>query len=122
MSIYHWHWLANGYSGNAPNDYVRFLNQMRTFPNDSSLEALRAKHVRWIVIHQALLEPAVFVESDGAIARRTRPAIDRYLRRSLGAGDRAGAFTDKSVRHAQKVSASFVHRWLLGRENRPKSA
>jgi hypothetical protein len=62
MSIYHWHWLANGYSGNAPNDYVRFLNQMRAFPNESSLEALRAKHVRWIVIHQALLEPGVFVD------------------------------------------------------------
>ena len=62
MSIYHWHQLANGYSGNAPNDYVRFLNDMRTFPDDGSLGALRAKHVRWIVIHQALLEPGAFVD------------------------------------------------------------
>ena len=62
MSIYHWHRLANGYSGNAPNDYVTFLNRMRGFPDESSLEELHAKHVRWIVIHQALFEPAAFVD------------------------------------------------------------
>jgi len=79
MSIYHWHSLANGYSGNAPNDYVRLLNQMRTFPNESSLEALRAKHVRWIVIHQALLEPGVFVDlMEQSLANRGLRSIGTY--------------------------------------------
>lgn len=62
MSIYHWHPMVNGYSGNAPRDYVGFLDRMRTFPDQNSLDALRAKHVRWVVIHQALYEPATFVE------------------------------------------------------------
>ncbi len=58
MSIYHWQQLAHGYSGNAPNDYIRFLNHMRSFPRDDSLNALRAKRVRWIVIHEALFDSA----------------------------------------------------------------
>ena len=58
MSIYHWQRLAHGYSGNAPNDYIRFLNHLRSFPGDNSLNALRAKRVRWIVIHEALFDSA----------------------------------------------------------------
>ena len=58
MSIYHWQPLAHGYSGNAPNDYIHFLNEMRTFPGASSIEALRMKRVRWIVIHEALFDGA----------------------------------------------------------------
>jgi hypothetical protein len=58
MSIYHWQSLANGYSGNAPGDYIRFLNHMRSFPGDDSLNALRARRVRWIIVHEALFDSA----------------------------------------------------------------
>jgi hypothetical protein len=60
MSIYHWQRLANGYSGNAPQAYLEFLNEMRAFPDDTSLRALKAKGVRWIVIHDGLFDRRAF--------------------------------------------------------------
>jgi hypothetical protein len=60
MSIYHWQRLANGYSGNAPRAYVEFLNEMRAFPDDTSLRALNARGVRWIVIHEGLFDHRAF--------------------------------------------------------------
>jgi hypothetical protein len=60
MSIYHWHRLANGYSGNAPQAYVELLNEMRAFPDDASLRALEARGVRWVVIHEGLFDHHAF--------------------------------------------------------------
>jgi hypothetical protein len=58
MSIYHWKPLVNGYSGHAPADYVRFLDTMRDFPSDRSLDAIRARDVRWLIVHEGLIARA----------------------------------------------------------------
>jgi hypothetical protein len=55
MSIYHWQPLTNGYSGNIPETYVDFLKRMRRFPDADSLASLRARGVRWIIIHETLI-------------------------------------------------------------------
>ena len=77
MSIYHWRPMANGYSGNAPIDYIRFLNRMRTFPDETSLEALRQKRVRWVILHEALFER-------GAFAALMERVVESEDLRSLG--------------------------------------
>jgi hypothetical protein len=59
MSIFHWKPLVNGYSGQAPGDYVRLLEAMRDFPSEQSLAAIRARGVRWLIVHEGLLDIAV---------------------------------------------------------------
>ncbi len=57
-SITHWHPLLNGYSGYHPQDYLRTLARLRTFPDDASIARLRERDVRYVVVHEALFEPA----------------------------------------------------------------
>ena len=78
MSIYHWQQLAHGLLGNAPNDYIRFLNHMRNY--DDSLNALRVS-VRWIVIKPFEHKPGC---TPGRSDQVGRPPPAQYLCRSLG--------------------------------------
>jgi len=50
-STFHWQSLVNGYSGFFPPSYVRLMDAMRTFPDDSSIGALRARGTRYLVVH-----------------------------------------------------------------------
>jgi len=50
-STFHWQNLVNGYSGFFPPSYVRLMDAMRGFPDDSSLAALRARGTRYLVVH-----------------------------------------------------------------------
>ena len=77
MSIYHWQQLVNGYSGYAPRGYLEFLNDMRTFPDENSLRGLAAKHVKWIVIHEGLLDPS-------ALASLMEQVVTSKALRSIG--------------------------------------
>ena len=69
-STYHWHWLVNGYSGYTPGDHFDTATQMRTFPDDESLARLRELGVRYVLVHQALYQPADFADLMGAVAER----------------------------------------------------
>jgi hypothetical protein len=99
MSIYHWQTLANGYSGNAPDSYVRFLHDMRSFPDDDSLRVLHAKQVRWIVIHESLFDRPGFASLMERVVKS--PAL-----RSLGTyADRWGQATVLELTDDKSVSA-----------------
>jgi hypothetical protein len=50
-STFHWQNLINGYSGFFPPPYIRLLDAMRTFPDDRSIEALRARGASYLVVH-----------------------------------------------------------------------
>ena len=50
-STFHWQKLVNGYSGFFPPSYLEAAAILRTFPDNRSLEALAARHTRYVVIH-----------------------------------------------------------------------
>jgi hypothetical protein len=50
-STFHWQSLVNGYSGFFPPSYVRLMDGMQTFPDDSSIAALRSRGTRYLVVH-----------------------------------------------------------------------
>ncbi len=51
MSTFHWKPLVNGYSGYYPTSYLRRLQALRSFPDDSSLNVLRGAGVNYVVVH-----------------------------------------------------------------------
>ena len=77
-STFHWQNLVNGYSGFFPPSYVRLMDAMRTFPDDASLGALRARGTRYLVVHgerlygdrYATLIPLLDKRSDLALVSR----------------------------------------------------
>ncbi len=69
-STYHWQRLVNGYSGYKPRNSVETMSQMQTFPDDESVARLTALNVRYILIHQALYQPAEYADMMERAARR----------------------------------------------------
>jgi hypothetical protein len=51
FSTMHWQPLLNGYSGHYPVSYMQMLESQRTFPDDASIAALRARGVKAIIVH-----------------------------------------------------------------------
>jgi hypothetical protein len=79
FSTFRWDKLVNGYSGFSPPSYMRLLDLMRTFPDDSAFEELRARDVEFIIVHGAFYHPRVYaklVEELGA--RRELRLIGTY--------------------------------------------
>ena len=50
-STFHWQYLINGYSGFFPPSYMRLSRGMRNFPDETSIDAIKAHGVRYLVIH-----------------------------------------------------------------------
>ena len=69
-STYHWHSLVNGYSGYTPWDALDTVGLMQTFPDDESVERLKALNVRYVLVHQAFYEPDDYNDLMEAIAQR----------------------------------------------------
>ncbi len=51
-STFHWQSLANGYSGFFPPSYLALWKAMTDFPGDPALDAIRARGVRYLLVHQ----------------------------------------------------------------------
>ena len=87
LSIYHWRPLVNGYSGYAPDDYLRTLEILRDFPFGQTEALLRRRGIRFVLIHERhagsyqfaslladvpkttfLGQPMLFVDGSSAIA------------------------------------------------------
>jgi hypothetical protein len=51
-STVHWRPLLNGYSGFAPLSYYELLAEMQNFPDPASLEYLRRRGARYLLVHQ----------------------------------------------------------------------
>ena len=69
-SAYHWKKLVNGYSGFVPEDYSNTILTLMTFPSDESIYLLRAKEIKYVVIHSS--------ELDGSQWNCTSTAIKEY--------------------------------------------
>jgi len=52
-STTHWKPIANGYSGYYSERYIRLLDDVRRFPDDQSIDALRAAGVRYVIVHRS---------------------------------------------------------------------
>ena len=57
-ALWHWKPLVNGYSGYYPRDYINTIIRMEIFPEDASINRLRAHGVRYVIVHRQLYEPA----------------------------------------------------------------
>ena len=50
-STFHWQYLINGYSGFVSPSYIRMVRSLRNFPDEVSIDAIKARGVRYLVIH-----------------------------------------------------------------------
>ncbi len=55
-SIWHWRPLINGYSGYYPRDYLMTAMRMKVFPEEGTIDRLRAHHVRFVIVHRAFYD------------------------------------------------------------------
>jgi hypothetical protein len=51
FSTMHWQPLLNGYSGHYPPSYIQMLESQRTFPDNASIAAVRARGAKAIIVH-----------------------------------------------------------------------
>jgi hypothetical protein len=80
-STLHWQPLINGYSDHIPADFFESLPALEAFPSPDSWTVLRAKEVRWIVVHfdsyppevAAVLRPQLLAMTD-----RLRVVVDAH--------------------------------------------
>jgi hypothetical protein len=69
-ATYHWQPILNGYSGFVPRSYIELLEQVRSFPDDASIEYLKRRGVDVIVIHGSLMEPSEYGAMTAALIAR----------------------------------------------------
>src|SRR5688572_18086124 len=80
-STFHWQPLINGYSDHMPEDFFDALPALQTFPSAEAFEVLRAKQVRWVVVHFDAYPPEVgpaLRPQLMAMTDRLRVAVDEY--------------------------------------------
>ncbi|HUR20631.1 MAG TPA: hypothetical protein VMZ90_07475 [Vicinamibacterales bacterium] len=80
-STFHWQPLINGYSDYFPPDFFEATPVLETFPSPEAFALLRAKGVRWIVVHLDKYPPGVGPELRTQLAGmtdRVRVAVDEY--------------------------------------------
>ena len=55
-SLWHWKPLVNGYSGYYPRDYLDTVLRMQVFPEEGTIDRLRAHDVRYVIVHRAFYD------------------------------------------------------------------
>ncbi len=55
-SLWHWRPLINGYSGYYPRDYLLTAMRMKVFPEEGTIDRLRAHQVRYVIVHRAFYD------------------------------------------------------------------
>jgi hypothetical protein len=61
-SAWHWHPLVNGYSDYIPADFRKIAGPINGFPDPTSLEIMRVRDVRYVLIHWNTYDDAGRVE------------------------------------------------------------
>jgi len=51
MSTFHWQPLINGYSDHTPTGFAADAGALASFPSPEAWAVLRARGVRWVVVH-----------------------------------------------------------------------
>jgi hypothetical protein len=69
-SIWHWKPLINGYSGYYPPDYYFTVLRMKVFPEEGTLDRLRAHGVGFILVHRAFYDPQEYTQLMLSMAKR----------------------------------------------------
>jgi hypothetical protein len=70
FSTFDWPCLLNGNSGLLPSSYWRFNAAMMAFPDDRSLNLLRARGVEYVVLHEQYYGRAGYQQVVDAVERR----------------------------------------------------
>lgn len=68
-STFHWQNLLSGYSGFYPPSYVDLERSLANFPDGESMEALRRRYARYVVVHGEVYRPD---EYSSIVARADR--------------------------------------------------
>jgi hypothetical protein len=89
-STFHWHPLVNGYSGFWPSEYILLVRRVRDFPSDASIEALRQRGVRYVILHERLYGTEQYAIVAKALAARTDVRAEASLQ--------DGSFEDRAFR------------------------
>ena len=69
-STFHWQYLVNGYSGFFPPSYQKIVNAVRGFPDETSMDMVRSRGVRYLVIHGEWLYGARYEQLITELDRR----------------------------------------------------
>ena len=80
FSTFHWHPLANGYSGFSPPAYGELLQRMKEFPDDPSLATIRDRGVDYIIVHGALYSPGEYRQLIEAMDQRADLRLESQTR------------------------------------------
>ncbi len=56
-STYHWKHLVNGFNTAVPNDYLKLMYILNTFPSEESLYTLQRLNVTYILVHTNFYAP-----------------------------------------------------------------
>ena len=51
FSTWHWQSLVNGYSGFFPPSYQHLTKALETFPDDGSIQEMKAHGTRYLLVH-----------------------------------------------------------------------
>jgi hypothetical protein len=74
LSTFHWQRLVNGNSGFFPPSYEEFMERVRYFPTDRSIEYLRSRGVEYFSLHAMFMSEGRFRRAVRDLRRR--PGID----------------------------------------------
>jgi hypothetical protein len=85
-STFHWQSLINGYSGFFPPWYARLIHAMQDFPDEPSMDAIKAHGARYIVVHGEYLYGARYETLIPQLDRR--PDLTLVSRRPWQHGDK----------------------------------
>ena len=73
-STYHWQPIVNGYSGFFPRSFMDLSEAVEGFPDESSIDYLKARGVDLIIVHGGILGPAKYGEVTATLL--ARPDVD----------------------------------------------
>ena len=69
-STRHWMPLVNGYSGFEPQSYTQLEGVLHSLSGDSAIAALKARHVRYLLVHSAFYITGDYAGDVAALQRR----------------------------------------------------
>ena len=69
-STFHWQYLVNGYSGFFPASYLKVVNAVRGFPDDTAMNEIKSHGARYLVIHGEWLYGARYEQILAALDHR----------------------------------------------------
>jgi hypothetical protein len=70
-STFHWQHLVNGYSGFFPPSYGEMLTAARSFPDAPFIDAIKARGVRYLLVHQERMIGTRYVRMIPQLDRRS---------------------------------------------------